>query len=158
MLRTRAAGGSHGRRPRRLRDADRWCHPRELTQEAKAAIRMLQKAGAQTVNQCPLVRGVNDRIETMSSLFGELSFLGCPQYYVFQGRPVAGIEPYEVPLVHGFRARAQRMARHHPIARRIPRPPAIRLRRFPPRWKSPANGPASSDCTKDSARCSAGHR
>jgi KamA family protein len=77
-------------------------HPRELTTEAKAALRILQKAGAQTVNQCPMVRGVNDAVATMASLFRELSFLGCPQYYVFQGRPVEGNEPFEVPLVEGF--------------------------------------------------------
>jgi KamA family protein len=77
-------------------------HPRELTHEAKEAIRLLQRAGAQTVNQCPLVRGVNDSWQTMSSLIRELSFIGCPQYYVFQGRPTAGNEPYELPIVEGF--------------------------------------------------------
>ena len=77
-------------------------HPRELTNEARRAIRMLQKAGAQTVNQCPMVRGVNNQIATLASLFRELSFLGCPQYYVFQGRPVEGNEPFEVPIVEGF--------------------------------------------------------
>ena len=77
-------------------------HPRELTHEAREAIRLLQRAGAQTVNQCPIVRGVNDSWQTMSSLMRELSFIGCPQYYVFQGRPTAGNEPYEVPIVAGF--------------------------------------------------------
>lgn len=77
-------------------------HPREITSEARKAIRTLQTAGAQTVNQCPMVRGVNDDVATMASLFRELSFLGCPQYYVFQGRPVEGNEPFEVPIVEGF--------------------------------------------------------
>jgi KamA family protein len=72
-------------------------HPREITNEAKRAIRILQSAGAQTVNQCPMVRGVNDQVATMASLFRELSFLGCPQYYVFQGRPVEGNQPFELP-------------------------------------------------------------
>lgn len=77
-------------------------HPRELTAEAREAIRLLQRAGAQTVNQCPIVRGVNDSWQTMSSLIRELSYVGCPQYYVFQGRPTAGNEPYEVPIVEGY--------------------------------------------------------
>lgn len=77
-------------------------HPRELTQEARRAIRIMQDAGAATVNQCPIVRGVNDRVETLASMFRELSFLNCPQYYVFQGRPTAGNEPYEVPIVEGL--------------------------------------------------------
>jgi KamA family protein len=77
-------------------------HPRELTKEAREAIRRLREAGAQTVNQCPVVRGVNDNSRTFASLFRELSFMGCPQYYVFQGRPTAGNEPYEVPIVEGL--------------------------------------------------------
>jgi lysine 2,3-aminomutase len=78
-------------------------HPRELTPQARQAITMLRQAGTQTVNQCPIVRGVNDRPRTFTTLFRELSFLGCPQYYVFQGRPTAGNEPYEVPIVEGMR-------------------------------------------------------
>ncbi len=77
-------------------------HPRELTVEAREALRVLLSAGAQIVNQCPIVRGVNDRPETFATLFRELSFAGCPPYYVFQGRPTAGNEPYEVPIVEGY--------------------------------------------------------
>jgi len=77
-------------------------HPRELTPDARRAIRMLKDAGAETVNQCPIVRGVNDKPQTFAALFRELSFIGCPQYYVFQGRPTAGNEPYEVPIVEGY--------------------------------------------------------
>ena len=78
-------------------------HPRELTKEARQALRLLKLSGAMTVNQCPIVRGVNDHPHTFRSLFRELSFIGCPQYYVFQGRPTAGNEPYEVPMVEGYR-------------------------------------------------------
>ncbi|MGD2135902.1 MAG: KamA family radical SAM protein [Gemmatimonadales bacterium] len=77
-------------------------HPRELTKEAREALRLLKDAGAETVNQCPIVRGVNDDPRTFASLFRELSFIGCPQYYVFQGRPTAGNEPYEVPMLEGL--------------------------------------------------------
>lgn len=78
-------------------------HPRELTPEARRAIKLVKQAGAETVNQCPIVRGVNDNPKTMAGMFRELSFIGCPQYYVFQGRPTAGNEPYEVPIVEGLR-------------------------------------------------------
>jgi KamA family protein len=77
-------------------------HPRELTSAARHAVKLLKQAGAMTVNQCPIVRGVNDRPQTFAALFRELSFIGCPQYYVFQGRPTAGNEPYEVPIVEGL--------------------------------------------------------
>jgi KamA family protein len=77
-------------------------HPRELTPAAREAIRLLKEAGAENVNQCPIVRGVNDRAQTLSTLFRELAVIGCHQYYVFQGRPTAGNEPYEVPIVRGL--------------------------------------------------------
>ncbi len=77
-------------------------HPRELTPEARQALRCLLEAGAQVVNQCPIVRGVNDKPHVLATLFRELSFHGCPPYYVFQGRPTAGNKPYEVPIVEGW--------------------------------------------------------
>jgi L-lysine 2,3-aminomutase len=77
-------------------------HPRELTPQAREALRMLLISGAQIVNQCPIVRGVNDNPQVMATLFRELSFAGCPPYYVFQGRPTSGNAPYEVPIVEGF--------------------------------------------------------
>lgn len=78
-------------------------HPRELTPEAIEGLAVLQACGAVTVNQCPMIRGVNDRADTLATLFARLSHVGCPQYYLFQGRPVAGNEPYEVPIVEGWR-------------------------------------------------------
>lgn len=77
-------------------------HPRELTSEATAAIDTCLRSGVICVNQCPIIRGVNDFVDVLAELFQTLSQIGCPQYYVFQGRPTAGNEPYEVPLVAGW--------------------------------------------------------
>ncbi|HEX9691394.1 MAG TPA: KamA family radical SAM protein [Gemmatimonadales bacterium] len=77
-------------------------HPRELTSEAREAMGRLLGAGVGIVNQCPIIRGVNDRAATLAALFRELSFAACPPYYVFQGRPTAGNLPFEVPLVEGW--------------------------------------------------------
>src|SRR5690606_6073564 len=77
-------------------------HPRELTPDAVRGIELLQKAGAVVVNQCPLVRGINDDPKVLQTLFEKLSYIGAPQYYVFQGRPTAGNAPYEVPIVRGY--------------------------------------------------------
>ncbi len=78
-------------------------HPRELTPEAREAIGAVQQSGAWVVNQCPLLRGVNDDPATLAELFTTMTLLGTPQYYLFQGRPTAGNEPCEVPLVEGWR-------------------------------------------------------
>ena len=38
----------------------------------------------------------------LADMFRKLSWIGCPPYYLFQGRPTAGNEPYEVPIVRGW--------------------------------------------------------
>lgn len=78
-------------------------HPRELTDEAVAGLDALLQAGAIVVNQCPLVRGVNDDPQVLGEMYQKLERIGVPPYYLFQGRPTEGNEPYEVPLVEGFR-------------------------------------------------------
>jgi len=77
-------------------------HPRELTEPAVQGIAALLRAGAIVVNQCPIVKGVNDDADVLAQMFRKLSFIGAPQYYVFQGRPTAGNEPYEVPIARGY--------------------------------------------------------
>ncbi len=77
-------------------------HPRELTQPAVEAINRCIRAGAILCNQCPMIKGVNDNAETLSELFNLLSFIGCPPYYMFQGRPTMGNMPYNVPITRGF--------------------------------------------------------
>jgi lysine 2,3-aminomutase len=77
-------------------------HPRELTEPALKGLQLLQKAGAITVNQSPLIRGVNDKPEIIAELFGRLSFNGVIPYYLFLCRPTSGNEPYMVPVERGL--------------------------------------------------------
>lgn len=87
-------------------------HPRELTKEAVAGLDALMQAGAIVINQCPLVRGVNDNAAVLGAMYQKLEAIGVPPYYLFQGRPTEGNEPYEVPLVEGWGIfdKARRMA------------------------------------------------
>jgi len=78
-------------------------HPRELTEPAIAGIDKLIKRGVICCNQCPIIKGVNDNTDTLTELFRLLSYAGCPPYYVFQGRPTKGNEPYEVPIARGYK-------------------------------------------------------
>jgi KamA family protein len=78
-------------------------HPRELTDAAVAAIDRLLRAGAICSNQTPVIRGVNDDPHVLRELFRELSFIGCPAYYVFQCRPTVGNRPFAIPIVAAFR-------------------------------------------------------
>lgn len=77
-------------------------HPRELTDDAVRGLEALMQAGAIVVNQCPIIKGVNDDAVALRTLFEKLSFIGAPQYYVFQGRPTEGNAPFEVPIVRGY--------------------------------------------------------
>jgi KamA family protein len=77
-------------------------HPRELTDVAVESLSTYLACGVVAVNQCPMIRGVNDDVETLVQMYRKLSFMGVPPYYLFQGRPTAGNEPYEVPIVRGF--------------------------------------------------------
>ena len=77
-------------------------HPRELTDDAIAGIDTYLRNGVICVNQCPLIRGINDDPDVLAEMYSKLSYIGCPPYYLFQGRPTAGNEPYEVPIRAGL--------------------------------------------------------
>ncbi|HKR12260.1 MAG TPA: KamA family radical SAM protein [Pyrinomonadaceae bacterium] len=83
---------------RRIFVMNHFNHPRELTEPALKALRMLQRAGAITVNQTPIIKGVNDKPEVIAELFSTLSYNGVIPYYLFLCRPTSGNEPYVVPI------------------------------------------------------------
>ena len=93
-------------------------HPRELTDDAVEAIDALIRSGVICVNQCPLIKGINDDPDTLAELYSELSYIGCPPYYLFQGRPTAGNAPYAVPIVRGYEIFREAMRRGSGLARR----------------------------------------
>ena len=93
-------------------------HPRELTGPAVEGIDACLRNGVICVNQCPLIRGVNDDADTLSEMYSRLSYIGCPPYYLFQGRPTAGNEPYEVPIVRGWHIFQEALRRGSGLARR----------------------------------------
>ena len=93
-------------------------HPRELTEPAIAGIDACIRNGVVCVNQCPLIKGINDDPETLAELYSTLSYIGCPPYYLFQGRPTAGNEPYEVPIVRGWNIFQQALRQGSGLARR----------------------------------------
>jgi lysine 2,3-aminomutase len=73
-------------------------HPSELTSESLECLDALQRAGAITVNQTPMIAGINDYPSVLAELLSRLSFCGVTPYYVFQCRPTLGNRSYAVPL------------------------------------------------------------
>lgn len=93
-------------------------HPRELTDWAVEAIQMCIENGVICVNQCPLIKGINDDPDVLSEMYGRLSYIGCPPYYLFQGRPTEGNAPYEVPMVQGWNIFQKALKVNSGLARR----------------------------------------
>ena len=93
-------------------------HPRELTDPAVEGLDCAMRNGVICVNQCPLIKGVNDDSDLLAEFFQELAAIGCPPYYLFQGRPTQGNGPYEVPLARGFKLFRRAMRQGSGLARR----------------------------------------
>jgi len=93
-------------------------HPRELTEPAMRAMHMLHKAGVVTVNQTPLIRGVNDSPEVLADLLDTLSFIGVPPYYVFQCRPTQGNHHLAVPVEQAYEIHEQAKMRGSGLSKR----------------------------------------
>ena len=93
-------------------------HPRELTTHALNGLAACIETGVICVNQCPLIRGINDDPKVLADMWATLSYAGCPPYYLFQGRPTAGNEPYEVPITEGWRIFQQALTANSGLARR----------------------------------------
>lgn len=77
-------------------------HPHELTEHAIKAIHLIQLSGAITLNQTPIIRGINDSPEILGELLNKLSFIGISPYYVFQCRPTEGNKHLSVPVEESY--------------------------------------------------------
>lgn len=79
-------------------------HPRELTPEAIKAVAMLRQAGCIVRNQTVLLKGVNNHARTMAELMNQLVSCGVIPYYIFQCRPVEGVQnQFQAPILEGMK-------------------------------------------------------
>jgi len=78
-------------------------HPNEITEESSLAIKLLQQAGMQILNQTVLLKGVNNDPEVLGTLLKRLTTIGVIPYYTFQCRPVSGVKnQFQVPIDQGY--------------------------------------------------------
>jgi lysine 2,3-aminomutase len=77
-------------------------HPKELTEQARAACAKLADHGIPVMNQSVLLRGVNDRPETLETLFRGLVRARVRPYYLLQTDPVIGTSHLRTPLATGI--------------------------------------------------------
>lgn len=77
-------------------------HPRELSEQAAAGVARLVDAGFPVMNQTVLLRGVNDRAETLTELFRGLVRWRVKPYYLLQMDPVRGTGHLRTPISRGI--------------------------------------------------------
>jgi lysine 2,3-aminomutase len=76
-------------------------HPRELTDDARAACRRLAAEGAMLVSQSVLLRGVNDEGDTLVALMRAFVEAGVKPYYLHHGDLAPGTAHWRVPIARG---------------------------------------------------------
>ena len=91
-------------------------HPKELTDEARAACARLADAGLPVMNQTVLLRGVNDDSNTLEALFRGLVRSRVRPYYLLQMDPVRGTGHLRTPLRRGVELMAALQGRVSGIA------------------------------------------
>lgn len=77
-------------------------HPREVTDEAEAACRKLQRCGIPLNNQTVLLRGVNDDPQLMTDLCHRLQRIRVRPYYLFQCDMVVGTAHFRTSVFKGI--------------------------------------------------------
>jgi len=83
-------------------------HPKEITTESTAAVKMLLETGIPVRNQTVLLKGVNDDAYVLGTLLRKLTRTGVIPYYIFQCRPVTGVmSSFQVPLKKAYSITAQ---------------------------------------------------
>jgi len=76
-------------------------HPRELTPDARAAIRRLGEAGIVLLSQTVLLRGVNDDAATLEALFRGLVETGVKPYYLHHADLAPGTGHFRITIAEG---------------------------------------------------------
>jgi lysine 2,3-aminomutase len=77
-------------------------HPRELSGKSRRAFAFLTGAGIPVLVQTVLLKGINDRAETLAGLFRDCVALGLSPYYLFQLDLAPGIAHFRLPLKQGL--------------------------------------------------------
>ena len=76
-------------------------HARELTAEAVAALRVVQRRGVPVLGQTVLLRGVNDTPAAMEGVLRAMLAARIKPYYLHQLDPAPGTARFAVPIAEG---------------------------------------------------------
>ncbi len=76
-------------------------HPREITEDARAAIGRLVDAGIPMISQTVLLKGVNDDVETLEALMRALVVARVKPYYLHHGDLAPGTSHFRTTIEAG---------------------------------------------------------
>jgi len=77
-------------------------HPNELTPEVTESTARLADAGIPLGSQTVLLRGINDSVETMKTLYHGLLMRRVKPYYLYQCDPITGSSHFRTPVAKGI--------------------------------------------------------
>ena len=77
-------------------------HPIEFWDESVVSIKKLQKIGFRIYNQNPLLKGVNDDFNTLSSLYSNLRDNDIESHYLFHAVPLRGMSHHRTSVKKGI--------------------------------------------------------
>ncbi|MDR3110720.1 MAG: KamA family radical SAM protein [Planctomycetaceae bacterium] len=76
-------------------------HPREISPQTIEAIDRFKRFGISLNNQCVLLKGVNDSVETMRTLCMRLYEVGVRPYYIYQCDLIPGLSHFRTTITKG---------------------------------------------------------
>jgi lysine 2,3-aminomutase len=77
-------------------------HPKELSPASRSVLASAVEAGIPVYVQTVLLRGINDKAETLAALFRDCLDIGLLPYYLFQLDLAPGVAHFRVPLREGL--------------------------------------------------------
>jgi KamA family protein len=82
-------------------------HPAEFSYTMVQAIEKIQQTGGSIRSQPVLARGINDRVETLTTLFQKTFDNKIVPYYLVHFMPVRGVEQYALPIDQAYKIAAK---------------------------------------------------
>ncbi|MFK7839416.1 MAG: lysine-2,3-aminomutase-like protein [Bdellovibrionales bacterium] len=76
-------------------------HAREITKDVRHTLKQLQKQGIILLSQSVLLKGVNDSVETLETLYRELVAIGVKPYYLHHPDFAPGTSHFRVSIKDG---------------------------------------------------------
>ncbi len=77
-------------------------HPKELTPDAAEACDRITRAGSPLGNQTVLLKGINNDVDTLKTLFSSLVKMRVRPYYLYQAQLIGGTKHFRTTIEEGM--------------------------------------------------------